>query len=110
MKQRYETAVRQLHRSLRKVYGSNLKDVIVFGSVARDTDTAESDVDVMIVLDGSAKPVDWRIEKDIRGVAFDIELKYGVVFDVKVIDARSLNKEKGHTPFVERVFAEGVRP
>ncbi len=109
MKKWHQDAVKEFQRLLRQEYGVGLRDVIVFGSVARDTDTAESDLDVMIVLDGTIIPVDWHTEKDIRGIAFEVELKCGVVFDLKVIDQGALREAKGHTPFIERVLAEGVR-
>jgi predicted nucleotidyltransferase len=109
MKKKYKTAIEALRRSLRNELGTALKDVIVFGSVAREKDTADSDIDVMVVLDLAGTAVDWHTEKQVRSIAFDVELEQGVVFDIKVLDRAALQRAEGHTPFVENVFAEGVR-
>lgn len=103
------TAVNNLKGALVTQFGERLLDVVVFGSVARGTDTASSDIDVMIVLRSpSPEGKDWLIEKQVRSIAFDVELEHGVVFDMKVLSEGALHSELGHTPFVERVLAEGV--
>ena len=43
----------EMSKLLRDVYGNRLKAVILFGSVARGTQTEGSDVDVMILVDGT---------------------------------------------------------
>ena len=83
-------------------------DIIVFGSVARNTDTPASDIDVMVILKPGKSGVDWHTEKKVRDIAFNIELEYDIVFDLKVLDYTLLNRREGHTPFVEKAMAEGV--
>lgn len=41
----------RLRRELEDLYGARLRGVYLFGSHARDEATAESDVDVLVVLD-----------------------------------------------------------
>ena len=36
---------------IRKIYGSHVKQIILYGSYARGDYTADSDVDIMILLD-----------------------------------------------------------
>jgi predicted nucleotidyltransferase len=54
-----EEILDDLKRRLQALYGVRLVDVVVFGSVARGEDTAESDVDVLLVL---RDPVDRYAE------------------------------------------------
>ncbi len=102
-------SVRKLKESLRRQYGSALESVRIFGSVARNTSGPHSDIDVMIILDRPSGVVDWRTEREIRSLAYPIELEEDVVFDLKVLAAEDLENIKGHTPFMERVKNEGVR-
>lgn len=102
-------SVRKLKESLRRQYGSALESVRIFGSVARDTSGPNSDIDVMIILDRPSGAVDWRTEREIRSLAYPIELEEDVVFDLKVLAEEDLETIKGHTPFMEQVKNEGVR-
>ncbi len=57
------------------------RDVRVFGSVARGEDTADSDVDFLVTLDSSARPL------DLLSLACDAEDILGVRVDVGTIEA-----------------------
>ncbi len=105
---RHESAIRRLCQALRLRYGSGIRDILLFGSVARGTDGVGSDIDIMVVLGDEMNPVDWRMERAIRDVAFPIELEQDVVFDLKVVAEREVRGLRGHTQFMERVAAEGV--
>ena len=102
-------SVMKLKESLLQHYGEALESVRVFGSVARDTSGPLSDIDVMIILDRPSRAVDWRTEREIRSLAYPIELEEDVVFDLKVLAKDDLENLKGHTPFMEQVRNEGVR-
>ena len=45
----------ELEEKLQRVYGNKLKAVILYGSVARGTATEESDIDIMVLIDGTAQ-------------------------------------------------------
>lgn len=103
-----ERAIRKLSRALRSEYGRRIREILVFGSVARGTDTAASDIDVLVIFNSDAGPVNWQLERTIRDVAFPIELQEDVVFDLKAVAEHDLRGLRGHTPFMERVTSEGV--
>lgn len=105
---RSHKAIEAFRNALRNRFGAALHEVVVFGSVARDTATESSDIDVMVILDHPDESVDWRTERDVRSVAFQVELDHDVVFDLKTVDRADLSGSLGHTPFMERVLAEGV--
>ena len=42
----------ELSELLHQVYGSRLKAIILYGSVARGTQTKDSDIDIMVLVDG----------------------------------------------------------
>ena len=82
-----------------------IHEIIIFGSRARGTESKESDLDVLIVVDY----LDHSIEKYISDCAWEV----GFSEDVVIIPvAISLNKLK-NTPvresvFIKNVFREGI--
>jgi predicted nucleotidyltransferase len=50
-------------------YGARLRSVVLYGSVARTTFSATSDVDLLVVLADSTTSLGQRITEFIRGVA-----------------------------------------
>jgi predicted nucleotidyltransferase len=108
MNSRQNRAVRELRRRVERAFPGNLQKLLVFGSVARGTDGPDSDIDVLVVLDHTDVPQTWRLEKKLRDIAFPVELEHDVVFDLKLALKEDLLHVKGHTPFMENVFGEGV--
>lgn len=105
---RHENAIRKLSHAMRLQYGRRIRGIRIFGSVARGTDDVGSDIDVMVVFDDAMGPVNWRLERALRDMTFPIELAEDVVFDLKVVAEHDLQGLRGHSPFMERVTAEGV--
>jgi predicted nucleotidyltransferase len=101
-------SIRKLKESLVRHYGADLEAVRVFGSVARNTSGPMSDIDVMIILNRPSKAVTWRTERELREIAYPVELEEDVVFDLKILAKEDLDGIKGHTPFMERIKMEGV--
>ncbi|NJN90960.1 MAG: nucleotidyltransferase domain-containing protein [Leptolyngbyaceae cyanobacterium SL_5_14] len=50
--------MQDLRHALTKLYGDRLVKLILFGSHARHEATADSDIDVMVVLEGNISPGD----------------------------------------------------
>ena len=51
--------------------------ILLYGSVARGTQTPESDYDLLIL---TGQPIDWREEERIDGAVYDVQLDQGIVF------------------------------
>lgn len=51
MPQTIQTLLNQYLSELKKIYGAHLKSVILYGSYARGDYTADSDVDIMLLVD-----------------------------------------------------------
>lgn len=77
----------------------------LFGSVARDTATADSDVDVLAVV---ADDADYAtVDDQLLDIAYDVQLEYGVRVEVHSIRASEFaaRRERGE-PFVRTVVEE----
>lgn len=97
--------VEELRDRLEALYGDRLERLILFGSQARGDATPESDVDVLVVLEGEVRPVE-----EIRrtgGIVADLSLRTGVDVAVAFLSQERFQSEA--TPFVLNVRREGVR-
>ena len=65
----------ELADMLQKVYQEKLKAVILYGSVARGTATDESDIDIMVLVDGTDQEL-RMFEDKLSDVSTDISIKY----------------------------------
>ena len=70
-------ALQKLVYGIRSVIGDKLISVILYGSVARGTQSENSDVDIAIIL--TAK-LDAQTEDKLSDVIVDMNLKYDKVF------------------------------
>ena len=98
-------ALIELKEKLKDVF-KNVK-IILFGSKARGKFDKESDIDILILLDC---PVTSKIEEDISKIAYEIELKYGVVFG-KIIENINYwnNPRNKYTPLYQNIEKEGLQ-
>ena len=67
---------------LRKIYGSHLKTVILYGSYARGDYKADSDIDIMILLDLSDIDIK-QYRHELSGETFDFNMDHDL--DIKPI-------------------------
>jgi predicted nucleotidyltransferase len=57
-------------------------NVILYGSKARGTDDAESDIDLLVL---TSTPLDWRVRRAMTEDLYDVQLRYGVVISILVV-------------------------
>lgn len=79
--------------------------IVLYGSVARGTNTEESDVDVAILIKGE---LDKDMEDKLSDLVVDMNLKYDKVFSVIDINYDTFRKWEGVTPFYQNVNKEGI--
>ena len=97
----------ELEEKLQRVYGNKLKAVILYGSVARGTATEESDIDIMVLIDGTAQEL-RAFEDQLSDVSTDISIKYFKVFSIIDISYQEYMRWMNTSPFYKNVSQEGV--
>ena len=97
----------ELEEKLQRVYGNKLKAVILYGSVARGTATEESDIDIMVLVDGTAQEL-RTFEDQLSDVSTDISIKYFKVFSIIDISYQEYMRWVNTSPFYRNVSQEGV--
>jgi len=82
-----------------------IEKVILFGSVARDEDTKESDIDILIITKNDDD--DLKIEDNIYSKVTDIVIETGEYLSVKIRSINHYNKYI-HFSFYANVEKDGV--
>jgi predicted nucleotidyltransferase len=102
---RESEALREFTERIRARFGSNLRDLRLFGSKARSESAPDSDLDVLIVVDGDrARAEDLAVD-----IAFDINVARDLYISPRVVTAGSLTDPVWRTTlFVQTVTREGV--
>ena len=79
--------------------------IVLYGSVARGTNTPDSDVDIAVFL---SSRMDSHAEDRLSDVVVDMNLKYDKVFSVIDIEDAVYKKWRSVTPFYRNVDREGI--
>ncbi len=86
------------------IFGNVLERIILYGSVARGTQTAESDVDIAVIVrkyteDMHDKMIDLTV---------DLELEYNKVLSVLLIDYDNFREWEDVLPFYKNMKKDGI--
>lgn len=77
------SAVLDFLARVRSAYDWKIQQVMLFGSKARGEATADSDIDILLIVAEET----WQFRDEICRVGADISLQYDVLLDARVIGA-----------------------
>jgi len=80
---------------------------ILYGSEARGDARADSDIDVLILLEGNHRNL--RREDEMSGALYEVELATGVVVSPMIMLRSQWENRPFKTPFYINVLNEGVK-
>lgn len=95
-----EAMVCDLVQGLREIFAQNVLQIILYGSVARNEETSESDIDIAIIVnaitstDAREKFLEWNAEMD---------MKYNRVFSIVDIDREQMERWSSVLPFYKNL-------
>ncbi|HIE29494.1 TPA: nucleotidyltransferase domain-containing protein [Candidatus Poribacteria bacterium] len=104
MDERIRHLVNQIKEYLMKMYGEKIKQVILYGSHVRGEAMSDSDVDILVVVDGFLNP--FEVRKGLSDLLFDILLEESEL--VSVIAVPEYLFENYNSPFMLNVKREGM--
>ena len=86
------------------IFGNVLERIILYGSVARGEQTAESDVDIAVIVKGYTEDMhDKMID-----LTVDLELEYNKVLSVLLIDYDNFREWEDVLPFYKNMKKDGI--
>ena len=94
----------RLHDALQQHYGDRFERLVLYGSHARGDATADSDIDVMVVLESPVHPVQ-EIEQ-MGDMLTDLLLQHGALISVYPISETDFQARK--SPLLANVREEGI--
>jgi predicted nucleotidyltransferase len=98
--------IRELKNILTRKAGKDIKDVVLYGSQIRENKTAESDYDILIVLNRIYK---WPERRVIRDLCYEISLKYDIIIDSKIISIQELQSTPNkYHPLYQDALTKGI--
>ena len=100
-----EKIFQQLIPEIVEIYGDLLVSVILYGSVARGTQTDESDIDIAVML--RSKENSYMKEK-MTDIIVDLELEYNKVLSILRIDYEKFKIWENTMPFYKNMKEDGV--
>lgn len=86
-----------------KNFGDKIENIILFGSVARGKSNEESDIDILVIT----KEEDFRIRRELIGMAFRVLLKTHNDISVKVLSKRDFDAAV-NISFIRNIRSEGI--
>ncbi len=96
--------LRAIGDALERLYGDRLQGVVLYGSLARGDEDADSDTDLLVLLRG---PVEWSAELEtVVRTLYPLQVKYGRSIHVTPVDAEEY--EAGEYALYRNARREGV--
>ena len=95
----------ELVRGLLRPLPEQTVQIVLYGSVARGTAEADSDIDIALFLN---RRLSSRQQDALSDLIVDLNLKYDKVFSVVDIDQQTYLKWRHVTPFYQNVSKEGI--
>ncbi len=89
---------------IRRELGNNLKSIVLYGSMARGTATAESDIDIALFVDEMNEDA---YENAIVQVSI-LELQYDSVVSLQMISMDDFDKWGNVLPYYGNIKREGI--
>ena len=89
---------------LQEAFGPRLRSVVLYGSEARGTADPDSDIDLLVLLDG---PVDYWLESHrMVRILYPLVLEWGRPIDAKPVDIKEYEAQEW--PLYRAAREEGV--
>ena len=97
--------VKQIRQAVR--HTDPTATVILYGSEARGDARPDSDIDVLILLEGDKR--DLQRESEMSGALYDVELATGVLVSPMIMLRSQWENRPFKTPFYINVVNEGIQ-
>lgn len=102
-----QTVLTVTYRRLKKIFGSQLEDILLYGSYARGDYDSESDIDVMVLVNMTKEEL-CTYRREISDLSSEMDLEYNVFISITLQDTETFNRFKTVLPFYKNVLKDGI--
>jgi len=99
----HENEIKELIEILDSSLKNRLKKFVLYGSVARQSESAESDIDCLVIVDS----IDKKVVDTIDAAAADMLVKYSIVFSIIPVVEKNYAEQK-FNPLYMNVDRDGI--
>lgn len=105
--EKIKAVVTQFAEEAKKIYGMDLRRVILYGSCARGDFVNDSDIDIMLLLDIAQEKV-IEARKQILDISDQLDLEYDVVLAPVIQSYQLYQQYMSASQFYQNVQKEGL--
>ena len=91
----------------RKVFGDDIVKIVLYGSYARGTFDAESDIDIVAIVKGEREELQRKL-REVWVLSSDLELEYETILSPTVIPYEEFEKYRNDIPYYRNIEKEGI--
>ena len=92
----------------RNTYGDSIVEIILYGSYARGDEKADSDIDIVAIVNGERKILQDALV-EVWNRVDDVSIDYETVISPTVIPYQEYLKWKEDIPYYRNIDKEGIR-
>lgn len=107
MSQTMHQLIEKYVSEIRKIYGPHLKQVILYGSYARGDFRADSDIDLMVLVDLPEEKLNWFADA-VSELGFDYNVVHDIWFMPVVKNIDHFHYWCQAYPFYANIAKEGI--
>jgi predicted nucleotidyltransferase len=97
--------IRDLKIKLCVEFGSEIQQVILFGSRSSAKANEFSDYDVLLIMKN--KP-DFQQKRKISEICYDVELQNDIIIDLHILSELELSSLRGKQPIFQKAIYKGI--
>lgn len=98
--------LRELNKSLNKLFGDKLRKCILYGSYSHQTESEDSDVDILVLLNLPKDQIK-DYQKQIDDIILELSLSYDVVVSILVKNSDEFYQYADVIPMYQNIINEG---
>lgn len=95
-------------QGIKKIFGKDLKKIILYGSYARGDYNESSDVDILILVDLDDEKIKQKTS-ELAEYNFEMEIKCDLQLSPVVINEEQFEYWSDTLPFYKNILKEGIR-
>lgn len=100
-----KTVLKEITRQLKSSMPDIFVKAVLFGSRLTNQGKPDSDYDILIIVKEKA---DWKTERELSDICYEIELKYSVVIDTHILSEPEVNSRRGQQPIFVNALLYGL--
>ena len=102
-----DVLLKEIAAIYRKVFGDDIVKIVLYGSYARGTFDAESDIDIVAIVKGEREELQRKL-REVWILPSNLELEYETILSPTVIPYEEFEKYRNVLPYYRNIEEEGI--